>query len=193
MKLDSSLDGARAQKAKFEELDEELLRFRNTLFRIFQSCEQGVQKARSTLTIDGNEPAFVGSSSAKVDSLVRHGKPRLPDPHLLEKIVNNRRKRGDFFGQSLLADPAWDMILDLAIARARFRRVSVSSLCIASGVPSTTALRWIGLMVDAGIFKREEDCLDRRRTYISLTDSAVRKVAEYFASLEAPELAAVLS
>jgi len=37
-----------------------------------------------------------------------------------------------------LADPAWDMLLDLTAARAESRAVSVSSLCIAAGVPTTT-------------------------------------------------------
>ena len=42
------------------------------------------------------------------------------------------------------------MLLDLTAARAEHTRVSVTSLCIASGVPPTTALRWIGQMSDAG-------------------------------------------
>src|SRR3546814_1843272 len=42
------------------------------------------------------------------------------------------------------SDPAWDMLLDLYLAAERNTRpVSISSLCIASAVPATTALRWI--------------------------------------------------
>jgi len=76
------------------------------------------------------------------------------------------------------------MIIDLAIAKARFARVSVTSLCIASGVPSTTALRWIGLLIDRGFFQREDDATDKRRTFISLTDVGMRKVATYFSEAE---------
>jgi DNA-binding MarR family transcriptional regulator len=62
-------------------------------------------------------------------------------------------------------------------------RVSVTSLCIASGVPPTTALRWIGQMTEAGLLKRIEDETDRRRAFITLTDKAVEAMAAYFAEL----------
>jgi len=118
------------------------------------------------------------------DQATGHQRPNLPDPVLLENIARNRRRRADFFGKGLFADPAWDMIVDLAIARSRFVRVSVSSLCIASGVPPTTALRWIGLLVDRGVFQREDDATDRRRALVSLTDGGMRKVANYFSEVE---------
>lgn len=62
------------------------------------------------------------------------------DPGHLRKIIRARRARDDVFGKDLFADPAWDILLDLAIARAENKQVSVTSLCIASGVPATTAL-----------------------------------------------------
>jgi DNA-binding MarR family transcriptional regulator len=61
--------------------------------------------------------------------------------------------------------------------------VSVTSLCIASGVPPTTALRWIGQMVEAGLFQRVEDDSDRRRAFIALTEKAADAMARYFAEL----------
>ena len=58
--------------------------------------------------------------------------------------------------------------------------MSVTSLCIASGVPPTTALRWIGQMTEAGLFQRVEDEADRRRAFIALTDRAADSMARYF-------------
>ena len=78
---------------------------------------------------------------------------------------------------------AWDMLLDLTAARAEHSRVSVTSLCIASGVPPTTAMRWIGQMVEAGLFERVEDDSDRRRAFIALTEKAADAMARYFAEL----------
>jgi DNA-binding MarR family transcriptional regulator len=75
------------------------------------------------------------------------------------------------------------MLLDLAAARAEHLRVSVTSLCIASGVPPTTALRWIGQMIDAGLLQRISDDADRRRAFITLTDKAAEAMARYFAEL----------
>ena len=88
-----------------------------------------------------------------------------------------------FFDGELFGDPAWDMLLDLTAARAEHTRVSVTSLCIASGVPPTTALRWIGQMTDAGLLCRVEDETDRRRAFITLTDKAADAMARYFAEL----------
>ena len=75
------------------------------------------------------------------------------------------------------------MLLDLTAARSEHARVSVTSLCIASGVPPTTALRWIGQMTDAGLFERVEDDTDRRRAFIALTDRAADAMARYFAEI----------
>ncbi|MCY1669741.1 MarR family transcriptional regulator [Novosphingobium sp. SL115] len=113
----------------------------------------------------------------------RRARPPLPDPRLVRKIVRQRQKRARFFEGELFADPAWDMLLDLTAARAEHKRVSVTSLCIASGVPPTTALRWIGQMSDAGLFCRAEDETDRRRAFITLSDKAADGMAQYFAEI----------
>lgn len=75
------------------------------------------------------------------------------------------------------------MLLDLTAARAEHLRVSVTSLCIASAVPPTTALRWINQMIDMGLMQRLSDETDRRRAFIALTDKAADAMARYFADL----------
>lgn len=75
------------------------------------------------------------------------------------------------------------MLLDLTAARAEHVRVSVTSLCIASAVPPTTALRWIAQMSEAGLFQRIEDEVDRRRAFVALTDKAADAMARYFFDL----------
>lgn len=107
----------------------------------------------------------------------------LPDPQLVRRIIRQRQLRARFFDGDLFADPAWDILLDLTAARAENVRVSVTSLCIASGVPPTTALRWIGQMTEAGLLARVEDRTDRRRAFIGLTESAADGMIRYFAEL----------
>jgi DNA-binding NarL/FixJ family response regulator len=126
-----------------------------------------------------HDPRFDGGS----DRLVRASRPPLPDPRLVRKIIRQRQLRARFFEGDLFADPAWDMLLDLTAARVEHVRVSVTSLCIASGVPPTTALRWIGQMTDAGLLQRVDDETDRRRAFITLTDKAADAMARYFAEL----------
>ena len=94
-----------------------------------------------------------------------------------------RRLRDRFFRGDLFADPAWDMLLDLTAARVEHTRVSVTSLCIASGVPPTTALRWIGQMTEAGLLERVEDETDRRRVFIRLSADAAERMEACLSAL----------
>lgn len=112
-------------------------------------------------------------------------RPSLPDPRLVRRIIRQRQLRARFFDAELFADPAWDILLDLTAARAEHQRVSVSSLCIASGVPPTTALRWIGQMTEAGLLERVNDDSDRRRAFVGLADRTAEAMARYFAEIEA--------
>jgi DNA-binding MarR family transcriptional regulator len=50
-------------------------------------------------------------------------------------------------------------------------------------VPPTTALRWIGQLVEAGLLHRIEDDTDRRRAFIALSTPAADGMARYFAEL----------
>jgi hypothetical protein len=103
---------------------------------------------------------------------------------LVRKIIRARRMREQFFASDMFADPAWDMLLDLYVARLERGQVSVSSLCIAAAVPATTALRWIKSMSDAGLFVRQDDPQDGRRVFIALGDDAKSGLDRYFTLAE---------
>ncbi|MCB2066008.1 MAG: MarR family transcriptional regulator [Erythrobacter sp.] len=127
----------------------------------------------------------VNAYCAPVAEPLRRARPPLPSARLVRRVIAVRKARAKFLDTQLFADPAWDMLLDLTAARVEHSRVSVTSLCIASGVPPTTALRWIGQMQDAGLFEREEDDIDRRRAFIRLSDKAADAMARYFAEIGA--------
>ncbi len=167
---------------------------RLALLRLTEQVGQIAQKLEALSSGSGPSAAqasafrFDGSEDEArlddgTDRLVRAARPPLPDPRLVRKIIRQRQLRARFFEGDLFADPAWDMLLDLTAARAEHVRVSVTSLCIASGVPPTTALRWIGQMTDAGLLQRVDDEADRRRAFITLTDKAADAMARYFAEL----------
>lgn len=178
---------------RVRELSEEdrlaLLRLTEQVGQIAQKLEQistssvPSASAASAFRFEGSDDdARMDDGS---DRLVRAARPPLPDPRLVRRIIRQRQLRGRFFEGDLFADPAWDMLLDLTAARAEHVRVSVTSLCIASGVPPTTALRWIGQLTDVGLLQRVEDETDRRRAFITLTDKAADAMARYFAELGA--------
>lgn len=139
----------------------------------------------STGTIRDDVSAFTFAAGKEENAIqaLRGVRPPLPEPRLIRHMIRQRQMRARFFDGELFSDPAWDILLDLAAARAEHRRVSVTSVCIASGVPPTTALRWISLMTDAGLLERIEDDIDRRRTFISLTDKGAEALARYFAAV----------
>jgi hypothetical protein len=97
-------------------------------------------------------------------------------------MLRARRMREEMLPGDLFADPAWDMMLDLLAARLEQERVSVSSLCIASAVPPTTALRWIRTLTDKGFVHRQADPHDGRRVFISLADHTVDALTRWFAT-----------
>jgi len=112
----------------------------------------------------------------------------LPEARLIRRMIRQRQLRSRFIEGDFFADPAWDMLLDLAAARVEGKQVSVTSLCIASGVPPTTALRWIGALVEADLFRRVCDETDRRRAFIELTEAAAGCLARYFEEISALEV-----
>ncbi len=105
----------------------------------------------------------------------------LPDAHHIRSLIQMRRLRDRFFTTGLFADPAWDILLDLAASRLEGRSVSVSSLRIAAAVPPTTALRWIRMMTDQQLLVRRADSTDARRMFVDLADSAFDQLCGWFA------------
>ena len=94
--------------------------------------------------------------------------------------IRRREKRNQLFDcLELFIDPAWNMLLDLYVATRENRDVGVNSLCIASKVPTTTALRWITAMSAAGLFRREADPTDGRRHFVRMTQRAREIMDEY--------------
>lgn len=188
---------ARFPALRLRDLSEEdrlmLLRLTEQVGQIAERLDRLSQRDRLPPEADAPDSAFrfeaprrgfTGKdSSDESERLVRAARPPLPDPRLVRRLIRQRQLRARFFDGELFADPAWDMLLDLTAARAEHSRVSVTSLCIASGVPPTTALRWIGQMGEAGLFERVEDDTDRRRAFIALTDKAADAMARYFAEL----------
>ncbi|AOF98732.1 winged helix DNA-binding domain protein (plasmid) [Blastomonas sp. RAC04] len=81
-----------------------------------------------------------------------------------------RLQRRELLGNpSLLANPAWDMLIDLFLHTHADKPVSTSALCIGSGLPMSSALRLVRKLCDANLVLREPDPADGRRKFIRLT------------------------
>ena len=139
--------------------------------------------ARTLAQMSGEEPR-----AAAAPALVTGKAPgsEALDGPFLRNLIRNRRLRDQFFAPDLFADPAWDMLIDLMLARMERRLVAVSSLCIAAAVPPTTALRWIKRLTDEGLFVRSADPRDGRRVYIDLSDECAERMTSYLRALAHP-------
>jgi len=130
------------------------------------------QLVRLAAVIEANDDASV---SACADQPCSDGS--------IKGILQARLERNSFFPGDLFSDPAWDMLLDLYAAELSQVRVSVTSLCIASNAPTSTALRWISTLERENLIERRADPLDGRRFFLSLTAEAVERFERYFANV----------
>ncbi len=98
-----------------------------------------------------------------------------------QKASRRRLLRRQLVGaHELFGEPAWDMLIDLFIHEGEAKAVSTSSLCIASGLPMSSALRLLQRLCDFGLVTREADRHDGRRNFIRLAPGLRQRLTAYF-------------
>ena len=148
----------------------------------------------SNLGLDGKElSTFVNLLSRLISSSgeTKEGPRKLPEQNLTaiaERVYRVRRRRDALmtarFGGDIFSDPAWDIILDLYIHNSKNQDVSVTSVCSASMVPITTALRYITVLSERGLIERSKNPKDGRSYLLRLTPEAIRIVEDLLADSE---------
>lgn len=86
-------------------------------------------------------------------------------------ILQYRKMRRHYLPQEIFGEPGWEMLLDLFINRNDGKPVNVSSLCLATDAPKTTALRYIDLLFEQGLIRKTPSPQDGRIIYIDLTEN----------------------
>ena len=131
------------------------------------------------------QPAAIPSTPAPAPALEKAPEPATRTGQenrrldILRALQQSRVARDKFFPKGLFEDPCWDMLLDLMANHLRGRRISVSSLCVASGVAQTTALRRISELNDRGLVRRIADERDGRRVFVELTEQGIAALSAY--------------
>lgn len=113
----------------------------------------------------------------------RHERRRAELAEFVARLRAVRMRRNEIVGAPLFRDPAWDMLLELFVAYQNGRPVSVTSLCYASGVPPTTALRHLSRMEEHGLITRDGDATDNRRWLVHPTEKALAGIGRAAAML----------
>lgn len=79
-------------------------------------------------------------------------------------------------GNGLFADSCWNMCLDIYICGLKEERVTVSSIAHSSGIPMTTAMRYINVMVEQGLIQKTQNPDDNRMTFVSVSPDCMDRI-----------------
>jgi DNA-binding MarR family transcriptional regulator len=82
-------------------------------------------------------------------------------------------------GGDLFANPALSILMTLYVSRCEGGAVSTSAACAASGVPTTTALRWINALAHRNMLLKRSGPHDRRFTYLELSDATFAAIDRF--------------
>jgi hypothetical protein len=121
---------------------------------------------------DGDEPS--SRPRIALGDYAQNERKRLACQLLKQGDLRHQHFRGELF-----SDPVWWMLLDLYVAELDQKTISVGSLSIAARVPPTTALRWIGTLVEQGLAERVPDPLDGRRVNVRMNSDAFVQMEAY--------------
>lgn len=101
----------------------------------------------------------------------------------IARVIRLRHEKSKIFDRDLIADPVWDMLLDLMRAELDNQGVPTVNLAIAAAIPISSALRRIAELEQAGMITRQQDQEDRRRVIVNLTAFGREKVDRYLEKL----------
>lgn len=76
------------------------------------------------------------------------------------------------------ADPGWAIILDLFVREAQGKKTNVSAASMGSLSPQTTGLRWIALLENDGIIRRQAAPGDARQFLLQLTQETREELVQ---------------
>jgi DNA-binding MarR family transcriptional regulator len=171
--LDALRSSAALASAEVQRQVETIARAVIKLSRKFNALSRPVLESDLGLlpqTLSGGDASAVKNARSDIDAL--------------REIIRSRQLRDRYFPNARFGEPAWDILLDLALARFEGKSVSVSSACIASGVAMSTAMRWINEMVEDGLIVRFVDPTDARRSLVQLTSQTVAAVSHYLHAID---------
>lgn len=95
-----------------------------------------------------------------------------------KRTIKIREARRKYLPEGYFEEPAYNILLDLYVAQAERRTVYVNDACIASNTPTSTALRWISILVRDGFAERFRDDKDARRTILQITPAGVQAIGD---------------
>jgi hypothetical protein len=111
------------------------------------------------------------------------GGPVLEDmtPHeYFSSLLELRRTRERYFGSELFGEPAWDVMLELMLARIDARDVKASELRAFEGTPGAAARHYLEALLEARLVESFDNAENLTDSFLSLSSEAARRMAELY-------------
>jgi hypothetical protein len=99
----------------------------------------------------------------------------------IASILRLRRARADAFGADLFGDIAWDILLQLFVAKLGGRNLKLPELAIPA--PTSTVARWAAVLEERGFVQCDVDYLNPTDLSLELSSEGFTKMDELFRSL----------
>ena len=97
-----------------------------------------------------------------------------------EALLRQRRARDRYFGTTLFGEPAWDIMLELMIARIDGRELKISELGAASYAPGIATRQYVDALGEAKLVETYQDVDHLGDCYLALSSEAARRMAELY-------------
>lgn len=95
----------------------------------------------------------------------------------------DRQSRKKSFDIEIFGEPGWDMLLYLFIKNVEKQRARTTQVTGASGAPTSTALRYISILEDAGLIETEICQTDNRVRFVSMTVDGMVRMSQCLARM----------
>lgn len=79
-------------------------------------------------------------------------------------------------GNGLFTDSCWNMCLDIYLCGLKDQQVTVSAIAHSSGIPMTTAMRYINVMVEQGLLQKSSNPADHRMVFVAVSQECQAKI-----------------
>lgn len=97
---------------------------------------------------------------------------------IAKTLIAARTVRNNYLSDRSLGEPVWDVLLALYAAHADQITLNMTMAVRASGVPATTAIRWIDHLIVEGLACRTPVTCDRRSCHVCLTPRGIATMEE---------------
>lgn len=151
-----------------DEVSVEIAAIKSVLAQAAEKMEalDGLISSSNSIDMQASLPS---DNNIKAEELVRRA----------EKLLRWSRLKADTLnlGSGLFADSCWNMCLDVYICDLKDEKITVSSIAHSSGIPMTTAMRYINVMAEEGLLEKSPNPSDNRMIFISTSATCKEKIS----------------